>query len=230
MQYYVIEGIDTSGKTTQYNLIKQHYPCVSLSDYKDSQTQSIILLNEPGGTAFGNLIREILLHKQVAMADRSAFLLFLAQRAEIFERIKDLPNTIIADRSLISGIAYAHTIDMHEALRLNLFATQSILPHKIVLLELSEATLKERLGQKQLDNIESKGIHYLMDIQERLKTIITYLQNSNTMQDLGYCNPNRVKNIDSAYNAQTQQPEVLRLDAALPQEIIHNYICAFFGI
>lgn len=222
MKYYVIEGIDTSGKTTQCNLIKQNFPCVSLEDYTDSMKDSgkgeIIVLNEPGSTYLGNLVRKILLDSQTQINEKSSFLLFLAQRAELFLRLKSIPNTIIADRSLISGVAYAKTINMREALRLNLFATGGILPQKIVFLESSKDTLKNRLNQKSLDNIEQKGIQYLLDTQSYFKEILAYLQDDDLYKNF----------IESKLNI--KKPEILILDSALPKEEIHKRICSFFGI
>ncbi|WP_281651651.1 dTMP kinase [Helicobacter bilis] len=214
MKYYVIEGIDTSGKTTQCNLIKQNYPCVSLENYKDSIKDSIIVLNEPGSTYLGNLVRKILLDSQTQINEKSSFLLFLAQRAELFLQLKNISNTIIADRSLISGVAYAKTIDMREALNLNLFATGGILPQKIVFLETSKDTLKSRLNAKSLDNIEQKGIQYLLDTQSYFKEILAYLQDENFIES----NPN------------IKKPDILTLDSAMPKEDIHKRICSFFGI
>ncbi len=209
MKYFVIEGIDTSGKTTQFNLLKQKISYVDLYEYKDSK--DIIMLNEPGGTEIGIAIRDILLNRTYDISNRSAFLLFLAQRAEIFERIKNLKNIIISDRSLISGIAYAHALDIKVAIELNLFATQNILPQKIVFLELSRDTLKQRLKDKKLDKIEELGIEYLLDTQQRFIDVFEYLNN---MQ----------------YDNITKKPEILRLNANLSREELNEKICMFFGI
>lgn len=214
MKYYVIEGIDTSGKTTQCNLIKQNFSCVSLEHYTDSMQDEIIVLNEPGSTYLGNLVRKILLDSQTQINEKSSFLLFLAQRTELFLQLKNISNTIIADRSLISGVAYAKTINMREALMLNLFATGGILPQKIVFLESSKDTLKNRLNQKSLDNIEQKGIQYLLDTQSYFKEILAYLQDENFLES----NPN------------IKKPDILILDSAMPKEEIHKRICSFFGI
>ncbi|GAB0172664.1 dTMP kinase [Helicobacter trogontum] len=229
MEYYVIEGIDTSGKTTQCNLIRQNFHCVKLDDYKDSMQDAIVLLNEPGATGLGGFVREILLDSQTKVNERSAFLLFLAQRAELFLRIKNIPNTIIADRSLISGVAYAQTINMYEALRFNLFATGGVLPKKIVFLESSKDTLEDRLNQKRLDSIEQRGIQYLLDVQEYFKEILACLQAENTLYDL-YKSVAQECDLDSKSIQSIYKPEVLILDSALPKEEIHKKICIFFGI
>ncbi len=57
-----------------------------------------------------------------------------------------------------------------SSLELNLLATQSILPTKIVLLVIDEEGLKQRLSFKSLDKIENQGIEKLLTIQQKLKT------------------------------------------------------------
>lgn len=103
---------------------------------------------------------------------------------------------------------------MREALNLNLFATGGILPQKIVFLETSKDTLKSRLNEKSLDNIEQKGIQYLLDTQSYFKEILAYLQDESFTES----NPN------------IKKPEILTLDSAMPKEEIHKRICSFFGI
>ncbi len=57
-----------------------------------------------------------------------------------------------------------------SSLELNLLATQSILPEKIILLLIDKEGLKERLSLKSLDKIENQGAEKLLQIQKKLKT------------------------------------------------------------
>ena len=50
----------------------------------------------------------------------------------------------------------------------------AILPQKIVFLETSKDTLKSRLNAKSLDNIEQKGIQYLLDTQSYFRDISVF--------------------------------------------------------
>ncbi|GAA9145583.1 hypothetical protein HpHA175_14900 [Helicobacter pylori] len=72
---------------------------------------------------------------------------------------------IISDRSLISGMAYSQ----FSSLELNLLATQSVLPEKIILLLINKEGLKQRLSLKSLDKIENQGIEILLTIQQKIK-------------------------------------------------------------
>lgn len=57
-----------------------------------------------------------------------------------------------------------------QACELNLLATQSVLPEKIILLLIDQEGLKQRLSLKSLDKIENQGAEKLLTIQQKLKT------------------------------------------------------------
>jgi len=157
--YIAIEGIDTAGKSTQIARLAAQYP-------------ESIITKEPGATAIGAKIREIVLSGEVQSA-KAEFLLFLADRAEHMQEVV-LPNRdklIISDRSVVSGVAYAlvqENISETAILHLNRFATDGHYPELLFLLQLSEEELTFRLAQKELDGIELRGVNYLLNIQKAL--------------------------------------------------------------
>lgn len=157
--YITIEGIDTAGKSTQIEKLKEHY--------KDA-----IITKEPGATHLGSKIREIVLGADIK-SKKAEFLLFLADRAEhIQEVIKpNLDKMIISDRSVVSGIAYALAqgeLKETPIVHLNRFATDAIYPNKVFLLKLTKEELEFRLSQKKLDGIELRGVEYLLKIQDAI--------------------------------------------------------------
>ncbi|MDA3966919.1 MULTISPECIES: dTMP kinase [Helicobacter] len=162
--YIALEGIDTCGKSTQIKSLKLHY--------KDA-----IFTKEPGGSKIGEKLREILLYDCESLSKEAEILLFLADRAQhIKEIIK--PNKeklIISDRSLVSGIAYATDFDFEILQTLNLFATSGVVPDYVVFLEISENELITRLGKKEMDNIEKRGVEYLLSLQSRILDTIRLL-------------------------------------------------------
>jgi dTMP kinase len=161
--YIVIEGIDTAGKSTQLDILKQKYP-------------DAIFTKEPGGTPLGQKIRQIALNGE-AQSNIAEMFLFLADRAEHHKEVilKNQNKMIISDRGFISGIAYAKDFDMQQVIDLNLIALDNKLPQKVIMLELSHQELEYRLSQKIQDGIELRGIDYLMDIQNRMKSVIQKL-------------------------------------------------------
>ncbi len=155
--YVVFEGVDTSGKSTQVDLLHAHFP-------------DAIKTKEPGGTVLGMTLRELILHKGVNNHKTELFL-FLADRAEHYKDIIEPSSDkmILSDRGLISGIAYAlanhKSYEMDFLISLNRFALDETLPDKVILLLTNETLIKERLGEKNADFIEKRGIAYLLKIQ-----------------------------------------------------------------
>jgi dTMP kinase len=165
--YVAIEGIDTAGKSTQISRLREAYP-------------DAVITKEPGGTAIGGRIRDIVLNGGVQSA-KAEFLLFLADRAEHMQEVikPNLEGMIISDRSVVSGVAYAlvqENIAKDEILGLNAFATDGIYPQKLFLLQLSDEELTFRLSQKELDGIEARGSAYLLKIQEAMLEAARALQ------------------------------------------------------
>jgi dTMP kinase len=89
--YVVIEGIDTAGKSTQLEILKNKFP-------------NAIFTKEPGGTALGIKLREMILSGE-ANSSLAEMFMFLADRAEHTQEIilKNKNKLIISDRSFISG-------------------------------------------------------------------------------------------------------------------------------
>ena len=157
--YIAIEGIDTAGKSTQIAALSKHFP-------------NAVITKEPGGTAIGKEIREMVLSAKTK-SKRAEFLLFLADRAEHVEEVVEpnLEKMIISDRSAVSGVAYAliqGDIGKKSLVELNNFATKGIYPQKVFLLRLTKEELEYRLSQKELDGIELRGSEYLLAIQEAI--------------------------------------------------------------
>ena len=164
--YAILEGIDGCGKSTQIELLKEHF-------------SSAIFTKEPGGTNFGIKAREILLHGELK-SNKAELMLFLADRAEhFFEIVKpNLDKIVISDRGFLSGIAYALTagFELDFLIELNRFTLDNQLPQKVVIFEITKDELIKRVGQKSQDRIEQRGYDYLMQIQENLINVAKYMK------------------------------------------------------
>jgi len=162
--YIVIEGIDTAGKSTQLDILQKRYP-------------NAIFTKEPGATHIGKELRQMVLAGR-AKSKIAEMFIFLADRAEHIEEVvlPNKDNIVISDRSLISGIAYAKDLPLEVVVSLNMLATNNTLPSHLILLELSCEELTRRLSAKENDGIESRGVDYLLEIQDRLKESIQLLK------------------------------------------------------
>lgn len=160
--YVLFEGIDTCGKTTQIELIAEHF-------------NDVIVTKEPGGTEFGKHARAILLQDSLA-SKQAELLLFLADRAEHYTQIikPNKEKLVISDRGFLSGIGYALAngdFDFEHLVELNKFALEGHFPDLIILFETNMETLKERTSaeDKELDGIELRGLDYLLSVQKHMK-------------------------------------------------------------
>jgi dTMP kinase len=163
--FVLFEGIDTTGKSTQIERLK-------------SADTDIITTFEPGATRLGREIRAILLEKDFKVSSKAELLLFLADRAEHHEKVV-APNSdklVISDRGFLSGIAYALTNDQNLnisfLIELNRFALGGKLPDKIVFFKTTKELLNSRIGAKSHDKIESRGIEYLLSVQENMEKVL----------------------------------------------------------
>jgi len=164
--YILFEGVDTCGKSTQIDLIRERHP-------------NVIVTKEPGGTAFGKKAREILLHDRLS-SKRAELLLFLADRAEHYEEVvkPNLDRLILSDRGFISGIGYALAngdFDFDTLVDLNRFALEEHFPDRIILFLADSDTLQARISQKELDGIEERGLAYLLDVQNHMRESVLKL-------------------------------------------------------
>ncbi len=181
--YILFEGVDTSGKTTQIELLKKVYP-------------NAIYTKEPGGTPLGYELRNILLHRGLNSFQAEMFL-FLADRAEHYENIikPNIDKLIISDRGFISGIAYAITnhpqLDISFLLNLNRFALENTLPNLVILFKTNQALIKQRMGEKKEDSIEKRGLDYLLKVQENMIKVLKNLDINYTIID----SSNSIENI-----------------------------------
>lgn len=186
--YVVIEGVDTAGKSTQLSILEKNHV-------------DAIFTKEPGGTKLGVKLREMALGGE-AQSKMAEMFLFLADRAEHIEEVikPNQDKIVISDRSVISGIAYANSLPLEVVTSLNLIATSNTLPTHAILLELSKEELTNRLSQKEHDSIESRGIDYLLDIQDRMKKTMELLNINHIYIDASESIENIAKQIEDFIN------------------------------
>lgn len=127
------EGIDGVGKSTQIAHIQQ---------WLVQAGQSVVVVREPGGTAWGEALREVLLHGSDARSPWAEFFLFASARAELVTRVikPSLASgkMVLADRYIDSSVAYqafGRGIDRHTVMMVNEVAIQGCSPNLTVWLK-----------------------------------------------------------------------------------------------
>ena len=175
-KFIVIEGIDGCGKTTQIEAIYKWLPSSGLLE-KNSQ---IIKTREPGGTKFGQRIREILLanDQENKPSDLTELLLYAADRAEHVSKIispeLNKNNWVISDRFADSTLAYqgyGRDLDIKIIKQLESIVCQGESPDITFFLDISPEESVARRKDQIPDRIESEGINFLKNVNEGFKKI-----------------------------------------------------------
>ena len=162
------EGIEACGKSTQAR---------NLIQYLRRLGYEAVLVQEPGGTAIGEEIREIILSPEhFSMLPRTELLLYLASRAQVVEEVikpaLSEGKIVVADRYIDSTFAYqvyGRGIPWDIVFRINEFATQGIEPDLTFLLEISlEESLEKCEGR---DRLEKEGVEFYRKVAQGYEEI-----------------------------------------------------------
>ena len=160
--FIALEGGDGSGKSTQGRLL-----CAWL----EGLGHKVVVTREPGGTAFGRTVRELVLHGD-HVAPRAEALLFAADRAHHVETLirpaLGRGDVVITDRYMDSSIAYqgaGRDLGVDEVRDLNLWATGGLLPTLTVLVDLPAEVGRTRRGGVH-DRLESEADHFHSAVRE----------------------------------------------------------------
>jgi dTMP kinase len=144
-KFITFEGPEGSGKSTQIRL---------LAEKLEAQGIKVGCSREPGGTATGEAIRNILQHDAVdePLDERAELLLFTASRAQLMKQVifpaLERGEWVLCDRFIDSTIAYqgfARGMDIEPLDRINDFAIHSRKPDLTILLDLDIERGFERL-------------------------------------------------------------------------------------
>lgn len=152
----VFEGGEGAGKSTQIQ---------NLKSYLESRGRSVLVTREPGGTAIGEQVRQILLDPANSnMASKAEALLYAADRAQHVEEVirPALENgiTVISDRYIDSSVAYqglARGLGLEEVRNLSRWGTDGLFPDLVFLLDhgakegLARSGATDRIEQESLE-------------------------------------------------------------------------------
>jgi dTMP kinase len=193
--FYTFEGLDGCGKTTQVKL---------LENYFKSLGKEVITLREPGGTAFTEQIRELLLNKDLELTAESELFLFEASRSyltkNIIEPALKQGKIVICDRFYDSTVAYqvyGRGLDAQFVNKCNETATYGVIPNVTFYLKIDLSLRNERLKERNKDRIEKSGEEFF----EKVKFGFDEISNSH----------NRIKVIDGSLSIDEIHKEILSL-------------------
>lgn len=155
----VLEGGEGTGKTTQARLLAERLRAAGLS---------VSIVREPGGTAVGDRVREILLDRAHAGLDpRAELLLYEASRAELVASVITprlrAGEWVVCDRFTDSTLAYqgyGRGLELDSIRGLNALVTAGVEPALTVLLDIDPTVGLERATGAGADRLESEDLAF----------------------------------------------------------------------
>jgi dTMP kinase len=195
-----LDGLDGTGKSTQ---------CRLLVDWLRARGHVVTECADPGGTAIGRVIRELLLEHRGDMTLACEAFLFMASRAQLVAEVirpaLERGQVVVADRFLLANVVYqghAGGLDPERLYAMGRLATGGLEPDLTLVLDLSlELAQQRRRGRTpgaahSPDRLESREAAF----HERVRQ--------------GYL-----------IEAQRQPQRVHVLDANQSVEALHRQIC-----
>ena len=158
--FITLEGIDRAGKTTQATRLA------------GALGPGTLLLREPGGTAAGERIRELIKDSALELSPGAELLLFNAARAQLVNEVihpaLESGRDVVCDRFIDSTVAYqgvARGLGIDAVEELAALVVGSCLPELTVLLRIDP----ERAFYRQTeidDRFEAEGVEFQRQVAE----------------------------------------------------------------
>ena len=177
--FITLEGIDGCGKTTQSRYIQTHL---------DGLGKNVFCTREPGGTAVGSNIRNLVLGAG-EMCDLTELFLFMGDRAQhvvlIREKLKE-GAIVVSDRFFDSTVAYqgyGRKMSIQTIDTLNRIAVRGLRPDLSIWIDIPVMEATKRLDPEKRDRIEASTIEFMVSVRRGYTVIAKE-------------SPDRVKRVD----------------------------------
>jgi dTMP kinase len=152
-----LDGLDGTGKSTQ---------CRLLCDWLRAGGRAVTACVDPGGTALGERLREIVLHHRGGMEAACEALLFMASRAqlvgEVIRPALAKGGIVVSDRFLLANVVYqghAGGLDVDLLWQTGRLSAGGLEPDLTLVLDLSPEEARQRRG-RPADRMEKRGDDY----------------------------------------------------------------------
>jgi dTMP kinase len=162
-----LDGLDGTGKSTQ---------CRLLADWLRAQGHAVTTCVDPGGTAMGGKLRELVLHFRPDVDPMCEALLFMASRAQLIAEVilpaLEAGQIVLSDRFLLANVVYqgyAGGLDVERLSEVGRFATGGLEPDLTIVLDLPPEQAALRRGRPG-DRIESRGAEYHSRLRRGFRT------------------------------------------------------------
>ena len=200
-KFIVVEGSEGVGKSSQIKIIEQ-YLIDSKIDY--------ILTREPGGTHFGESIRDMILNDDNNTEELTDSLLFYASRYENYKKIilpaLDAGKTVVCDRYHYSTLVYQGIVGNNSSVKAihEIFDAiySKMIDHIIYLYTTPKESFKRISKRSVTDKFESRGLSYLEDLSNAYEFVFNSMKNItkiDTSEDKDITKDNLIKSLDKIF-------------------------------
>ena len=201
-KFIVVEGSEGVGKSSQIKIIER-YLIDNKIDY--------ILTREPGGTSFGESIRDIILNDDNNTEELTDSLLFYASRYENYKKIilpaLDAGKTVVCDRYHYSTLVYQGIVGNNSSVKAihEIFDAiySKMIDHIIYLYTTPKESFKRISKRSVTDKFESRGLSYLEDLSNAYELVFNGMKNIikiDTSKDKDITKDNLIKSLDKIFN------------------------------
>jgi len=165
------EGIEGCGKTTQIELLYSHL---------EKKGYRVIKTREPGGTPFGESLRDVFLHASTKVDPLAELLVFMAMRAQHVEELI-LPalkegSVVLCDRFTDASYAYqghGRGIDLNTIETLNKLVVKGVKPDLTVFLDCPvEKGLTRKAQSAPMDRFEKEKLSFHRRIKKAYEKLV----------------------------------------------------------
>ncbi len=200
-KFIVVEGSEGVGKSSQIKIIERY-----LIDNKIEY----ILTREPGGTSFGEAIRDIILNDDNNTEELTDSLLFYASRYENYKKIilpaLDAGKTVVCDRYHYSTLVYQGIVGNNSSVKAihEIFDAiySKMIDHIIYLYTTPKESFKRISKRSVTDKFESRGLSYLEDLSNAYELVFNGMKNItkiDTSEDKDITKDNLIKSLDEIF-------------------------------
>jgi len=168
--FITIEGADGAGKSTQVKL---------LADYLSKAGINAIAVREPGGTAIGEMIRNIIIDKNNnEMESVTEVFLYAAARAQVVREVitpaLERGTVVICDRFIDSTTAYqsfARGLSLDMINIINEYAAGGLMPDVTFFLDIPPEKCVTRKQNGTPDRLELEGLDFQNKVYDGYRQI-----------------------------------------------------------
>lgn len=200
-KFIVVEGSEGVGKSSQIKIIERY-----LIDNKIEY----ILTREPGGTSFGESIRDIILNDDNNTEELTDSLLFYASRYENYKKIilpaLDAGKTVVCDRYHYSTLVYQGIVGNNSSVKAihEIFDAiySKMIDHIIYLYTTPRESFKRISKRSVTDKFERRGLSYLEDLSNAYELVFNGMKNItkiDTSEDKDITKDNLIKSLDKIF-------------------------------